>query len=188
MPIIQTALCDPIEEICETAAQCFNVMQNKLGGSVIESVVPQLLRDLKDGDKATSEASLQGLRQILALRGKEVLQALMPKLVSSSGGDGEGLGEDVVDLFQAKTFAAICEGTGKIMHFHIDVVMGAFIRTLSECERKRSTMSSDSKDSSDLINLEAAVKSAMRTILVNVEEEGLQWTMTEFVHAATTKV
>jgi hypothetical protein len=194
MPIIQTALCDPVEEICETAAQCFNVMQNKLGGSVIDSVVPQLLRDLKNGDKASSEASLQGLRQILALRGKEVLHALMPRLVSiedgtpssASGEDEEATGAGFVDLFQAKTLAAICEGTGDIMHFHVDVVMAALTRTLSQCEEKRAAVDSGSDEDAARINLEAAVKSAMRTILVNVEEEGLQWTMTEFVHAATT--
>lgn len=193
MPIIQTALCDPVEEICETAAQCFNVMQNKLGGSVIDSVVPQLLQDLKNGDKASSEASLQGLRQILALRGKEVLRALMPRLITGADSEVSAGGEDDdtveagrVDLFQAKTLAAICEGTGEIMHFHIDVVMAALTRTLSQCEERRAANESGSDEDASLINLGAAVKSAMRTILVSVGDEGLQWTMTEFVHAATT--
>ena len=191
MPIIQTALCDPAEEICEIAAQCFNVMQNKLGGNIIDSVVPQLLKDLKHGDKATSEASLQGLCQILSLRGKEVLHALMPKLISKPDSDSSHTSNDaleggIVNLFQAKTLASICVTTGGILHLHIDVLMNALTNTLAQCQMKLEFIDNLSEEhKAEVINLEAAVKSAMRTIIINVEDEGVQWTMTEFVHAAT---
>jgi len=79
--------------VCETAAQCFNVMQSKLGGSVIDTVVPLLLDDLKGLDKEKADLSLQGLCQLLVLRGRDVMQVLVPMLLAGGEGEGEEEGE-----------------------------------------------------------------------------------------------
>jgi hypothetical protein len=80
--------------VCETAAQCFNVMQSKLGGSVIDTVVPLLLDDLKGLDKEKADLSLQGLCQLLVLRGRDVMQVLVPMLLAGGEGEGEKEGEE----------------------------------------------------------------------------------------------
>ena len=182
MPIVQAALCDTLEDVCETAAQCFNVMQSKLGGSVIDTVVPLLLNDLKGNDTSKAELSLQGLCQLLALRGRDVMTVLIPKLLnsecgsgsSSSGSNGDESKKNGLNLFQATTLASISENTGDIMHHYINDIMIKLLQTLKN-------MTESGYD----VNLSNAVKSALRSIIVNCSsEEGLSWTLQEFVHCS----
>jgi HEAT repeat protein len=167
MPIVQTALCDELEDVCETAAQCFNVMQSKLGGSVIDTVVPLLLRDLNGSDEVKAELSMQGLRQLLLLRGRDVMAVLIPKLIPK---------DQSLDLFRALTLSEIAETTGDIMHHHVGDIMKCLLNTLQ--------LMTENNYDEDLSN---AVKKAMRNILVQCnDEEGLQWTLLEYVNAAVT--
>ena len=164
MPIVQTALCDELEDVCETAAQCFNVMQQKLGGSVIDTVVPLLLRDLKSGDASKAELSMQGLRQLLILRGRDVMSVLVPRLIPKDA---------PLELFHAKTISEVAETTGDIMHHHVSEIM---VRLLETLERMTETGYDE--------ELSNAVRQAMRSILVECsDEEGLQWTLVEYVTA-----
>ena len=162
-------------------------MQNKLGGSVIDTVVPLLLRDLQSGDQTKADLSMQGLRQLLALRGRDVMSVLVPKLLKTKGSSAAAAEEEEKDgiageissgkrlsLFQATTLAEISETTGDIMHHYVSEVMTCLLSTLQ-------AMTEDGYDE----ELSTAVRNAMRSVLVHCsDEEGLQWTMLEYINVA----
>ena len=78
-PTIRTALSDESEGVRSSAADAFEELHNKLGTQATEEIIPHLLDLLKASEEEKNRA-LDGLRRILASKGRAVLPAVLPKL------------------------------------------------------------------------------------------------------------
>eukprot|EP01043_Picozoa_sp_COSAG02_P009517 COSAG02_NODE_324_length_24643_cov_107.975228_6_plen_2567_part_00 len=80
IPPVQLALFDEDELVREAAAQTFGAMYRhpEFGRRALDSIVPNLLAEIGDGN----EAALDGLRQIVTVR-PSLVQTLVPKLVGA---------------------------------------------------------------------------------------------------------
>jgi hypothetical protein len=76
---VKVALCDPVPEVREAAAQAFDLLHQQLGAQAIEEILPPLLAGLKNVDNATYE--LEALKEIMAVRGNVVFPLLIPNLI-----------------------------------------------------------------------------------------------------------
>ena len=81
-PTIRSALSDESEYVRSSAADTFEMLHNKLGVQAIEEIIPHLL-DLLQASEEEKARALDGLRRILAAKGRAVLPAVLPKLTQN---------------------------------------------------------------------------------------------------------
>ena len=78
LPPLQAALVDDDETVRDAAGTALNVLFQGGAGSLVDTIVPQMLEQLQRSE--THQSALQGLRVILALR-PHTLNTLLPKLL-----------------------------------------------------------------------------------------------------------
>nr|CAB3248538.1 translational activator GCN1 [Phallusia mammillata] len=115
VPTVRKALCDPLDGVREAAATTFEHLHNTIGVQALDEILPSLLRNLKNEE--TSEYAVDGLRQIIAIKGKVVLPFIVPKLVEPpintevlaflSSVAGEALTRHLPTIMKALTTALI---------------------------------------------------------------------------------
>eukprot|EP00117_Sycon_ciliatum_P034892 scpid3464/ scgid26544/ Translational activator GCN1; GCN1-like protein 1 len=78
---VRRALCDELAKVRKAAAQTFDRLHATIGHQALQQILPPLLDMLSaDGDDAT--AALDGLQQVMAVKSKDVLPFLIPKLTA----------------------------------------------------------------------------------------------------------
>jgi len=107
---VRIALCDGEAEVRAAAAVAFDALLKAIGQRAIEEVVPALLSQLGDD----SSGALQGLRQLLNLRGKIVLPFLIPQLAAPP-----------MSASNAKALGALAEVAGQALCPKIPTILGA---------------------------------------------------------------
>ncbi|RWS09505.1 Translational activator GCN1-like protein [Dinothrombium tinctorium] len=80
VPTVTKALYDPLPEVRQAAAKTFDSLHSAVGGRALEDILPQLLNQL--GDPVTGEYTLDGLRQVMAIKSRVVLPYLVPQLTA----------------------------------------------------------------------------------------------------------
>ncbi|CAB4017482.1 eIF-2-alpha kinase activator GCN1-like, partial [Paramuricea clavata] len=80
IPTVRKALCDPLPEVRACAAQTFNNLYKTIGVKALNDIIPPLLEKLVE--PALHENTLDGLRQVMSVRSKEVLPFIIPQLIS----------------------------------------------------------------------------------------------------------
>ena len=78
VPTVTKALYDPLPEVRQAAAKTFDSLHSAVGSQALEEILPQLLKQL--GDKNVGEYTLDGLRQVMAIKSRVVLPYLVPHL------------------------------------------------------------------------------------------------------------
>jgi HEAT repeat protein len=80
VPTVTRALYDPLPEVRMAAAKTFESLHSAVGSKILDEILPKLLDLL--GDPIHGENTLDGLRQIMAIKGKVVLPYLVPQLTA----------------------------------------------------------------------------------------------------------
>ncbi|RWS30291.1 Translational activator GCN1-like protein [Leptotrombidium deliense] len=78
VPTVTKALYDPLPEVRQAAAKTFDSLHSAVGGRALEDILPHLLNQL--GDPVNGEFTLDGLRQVMAIKSRVVLPYLVPQL------------------------------------------------------------------------------------------------------------
>lgn len=107
---IRIALCDPEAEVRGASAIAFDALFKAIGQRAIEEIVPALLEKLEDD----SSNALEGLRQLLNVRGKIVLPFLIPVLTAPP-----------ITAANAKALGALASVAGKELAPRIPTILGA---------------------------------------------------------------
>ena len=82
VPAIRRALCDELCDVREAAARTFENLHDTIGITAIEGVLPPMLKKLADcDDTEEQELVVDGLKQIIAVKGRHVLPQIVPKLI-----------------------------------------------------------------------------------------------------------
>ncbi|KAK7337971.1 hypothetical protein VNO77_18565 [Canavalia gladiata] len=152
IPTIRTALCDSESEVRESAGLAFSTLYKSAGMLAIDEIVPTLLHALED-DK-TSDTALDGLKQILSVRTSAVLPHILPKLVHPP-----------LSAFNAHALGALAEVAGPGLDFHLGTVLPPLL----------SAMVSDDKE------VQTLAKEAAETVVLVIDEEGIEPLISEFV-------
>ncbi|CAH1119168.1 unnamed protein product [Phaedon cochleariae] len=82
VPTVRKALCDPLPEVRRAAARTFDSLHATVGARALDDILPALLNQLNDEDPDVVEWTLDGLRQVMAIKSRVVLPYLVPQLTA----------------------------------------------------------------------------------------------------------
>lgn len=83
VPTVRKALSDPLPEVRHAAAKTFDALHTTVGTRALDDILPSMLEGLSDPDPLVSERTLDGLRQVMAIKSRAVLPYLVPQLTST---------------------------------------------------------------------------------------------------------
>lgn len=104
---------DPSAEVRATGARAFDLLYGAVHLRAIDEILPELFALLDDPQK--SDFALDGIRQLLAIRGRAVMPYLVPKLTHPR--------------LDAKTFAYLAPIAGDSLARHLDRILPVFLET-----------------------------------------------------------
>merc|ERR1719309_648823 len=81
VPTVRKALCDSDPAVRQAAARTFDSLHSTVGGRALDDILPSMLEQLSD--PSLHENTLDGLRQIMAIKSRAVLPYLIPQLTAS---------------------------------------------------------------------------------------------------------
>uniref|UniRef100_A0A2R5LKZ7 Putative translational activator gcn1 pediculus us corporis translational activator gcn1 n=1 Tax=Ornithodoros turicata TaxID=34597 RepID=A0A2R5LKZ7_9ACAR len=82
VPTVRRALCDPLRDVRVAAARTFDALHATVGPRALDDILSPLLSQL-DGEGELAEYTLDGLRQVMAIKSRVVLPYLVPQLTQS---------------------------------------------------------------------------------------------------------
>ncbi|GFG32063.1 hypothetical protein Cfor_06845 [Coptotermes formosanus] len=82
VPTVRKALCDPLPEVRQAAAKTFDSLHSTVGVRALDDILPAMLNQLNDPDPKVAESTLDGLRQVMAIKSRVVLPYLVPQLIA----------------------------------------------------------------------------------------------------------
>ena len=169
VPALQQALCDPALEVCSQAAKAFQTLFKSVGVKAIHQIVPTLLATYGDGSGAESQLALQGLREIVKLRPRDLLEYLLPTLMVSP-----------VSVTCARALGSIMEVAGPQLHHYISTLIPALVLELSSTDAKVEALRATAADSaSDAAQLDSesvryeALKDAAAAVMGAITTDGV---------------
>ena len=129
----------------------------------MDEIVPSLLVALEfGGEKDQSrQRALNGLTGILAIRSRELLPYIIPRLIARPMTKNHG-----------EALAAVAHVTGSTIHMHFHAIIPALISELG------SMLGADDNDP----EIEEAVRQAARAVCGSVDEDGVNWLVSEIAN------
>ncbi|CAH0406720.1 unnamed protein product [Chilo suppressalis] len=121
VPTVRTALCDPLPEVRLAAARTFDSLHATIGNKALDDILPHMLRNLHHPDPLVADATLDGLKQIMAIKSRAVLPYLVPVLTAGGGGEG------AVDT---RALSALAAAAGAALGRHLPRVLPALLAAL----------------------------------------------------------
>lgn len=120
---VRTALVDTDEDVRESAAEAFDVLQSVFGRRAIEQVLPHLLTQLRTEDGA--ENALSALLTLLTddVRSNAILPNLLPTLLKYP-----------ITSFNAKALASLSEVAGSSITRRLSTILNALLDNIIVCE------------------------------------------------------
>uniref|UniRef100_A0A7G3AWK1 Putative translational activator gcn1 n=1 Tax=Lutzomyia longipalpis TaxID=7200 RepID=A0A7G3AWK1_LUTLO len=83
VPTVRRALSDPVLEVRMSAAKTFDSLHATVGNRALDDILPSMLNGLSDPDPVVVECTLDGLRQVMAIKSRVVLPYLVPQLTAT---------------------------------------------------------------------------------------------------------
>ncbi|KAF8562007.1 hypothetical protein P879_04658 [Paragonimus westermani] len=113
---IRRTLCDKLPEIRRSGARTFELLYNTLGVRLLDSILPDLLAQLDDTE--ANPYVLDGIRQLLVVKGKAVMPYLVPKLIYPT--------------VNVKVFAYLASVAGDALTRQLSRILPALLTTVSQ--------------------------------------------------------
>eukprot|EP01038_Epipyxis_sp_PR26KG_P007132 gene7132-9733_t len=134
VPALQMALCDKSIDVCAQAARAFMTLFKVVGNQAIDEVVPSLLNNLADGGD-DGELALRGLREIVSLRPRDLIEYLLPIFMTSP-----------IQIVSAKALGCVAEVTSNQMNQHYSQVIPGLVHELMITQDRVDQLSTALKD------------------------------------------
>ena len=116
VPTVRKALCDDLPEVRESAAKTFDSLHNTVGSRALDDILPPMLEQLDDAE--LHDNTLDGLRQVMAIKSRAVLPYLVPQLVAKP--------------VNTKALANLAPVAGEALHRHLSRILPALLEVLAE--------------------------------------------------------
>ena len=127
VPTVRRALCDPTPEVRAAAAKTFDSLHNTVGSRALDDILPPMLEEMTENSTKEDEASktiyentLDGLRQVMAIKARAVLPYLVPQLIAAP--------------VNTRALASLAPVSGEALHRHLPKILPALINALSNCD------------------------------------------------------
>ena len=118
VPALQAALCDPSGVVIQQAAKAFLTLFKIVGTKAIDQVVPSLLESFALGGEEANLA-LKGLRELVQLRPRDLLEYLLPTLLTSP-----------IQFVSAKALGSIADVAGNQLNYHFHTLVPSLVAEL----------------------------------------------------------
>lgn len=175
---VRTALCDVDSTVREAAAGAFNELARTIGERAIHAVVPALLATL-DEEHAAAQANgagvgadplqnaraLAGLQQVLAVRARDVLPMLVPRLVSAP-----------ITVFKFRALAAVAASAGEAMGAVVQRVVPPLVAALTGANDP----GADHTDAGIAARLDGVQGECAARTIAGIGQSGASWLGTQF--------
>jgi hypothetical protein len=121
---VKLALCDESAEVSEQAARAFMILYKTVGVTAIDEIIPVLLKSLSSADQEESEEdtssyAMRGLKEIVALKPREMLEYLLPMFLVSP-----------IQSVSAQALSSVLEVSGNYVHFHFNSLIHSIVQEL----------------------------------------------------------
>nr|XP_039274428.1 eIF-2-alpha kinase activator GCN1-like [Styela clava] len=132
LPTVRKGLCDSHPDVRTAAATTFENLHAAIGQQALEEILPDLLE--KIGDPEISEYIVDGLRQVIAVKGKVVLPFIVPKLIEPP------INTRVLSFLSAVAGESLTRHLAKILKALLSALVAVsdneetYATTLSDCE------------------------------------------------------
>ncbi|KAK7087777.1 stalled ribosome sensor GCN1-like [Littorina saxatilis] len=120
IPTVRRALCDPLPEVRQAAANTFDHLHTNIGQRALDEILPYLLQQLNDPSMA--EQALDGLQQVMSVKSRIVLPYLIPQLTAPP--------------VNTKALSLLTSVAGDALTRHLSKILPALLSSLSS---KRAT-------------------------------------------------
>lgn len=157
---LKASICDDDESVREAAAEALTLLQRKGSGDVFDQILPILLSDLEDDQSERQHRALNGLKQIIVLQGKQIIQTLFSRLTM-----------EPLTIPHLHVLNCIIPSTVKFLHYFINDMMANFMEVLYGKNDEAETPLED-------IELANALHETLHCMVVNIQTFGAQWTVT----------
>ena len=154
--IVQKALVDDNAEVRAAAAQAFEALQEKLGKTVVDSVVPGLL-----AQASSNPLALLALEELVLARA-ELFGTLLALLLAPP-----------LDAPKAQALALLAEAAGSAVYLRLGSIVGALVQAISSSNDK------ESKDGSVEV-----LETSLDRILLCADDSGVHAVMLQLMHFA----
>lgn len=143
--IVKDALVDASPSVREAAAKAFEALQDRVGKSVIDQVLPSLLTQLHSDD---SENALHALQEIMASKADVIFPILLPTLMAPP-----------IDVFKTKALSSLAAVAGSALYSRLASIINTLLQAIIDTEKNGSD--------ADV----AEVKAAFDRTLLSVEDD-----------------
>lgn len=109
--IVKEALVDPNPSVREAAAQAFDSLQESIGNSAVDEVIPQLLEMLNTSDG--SEDALSALQEIMSTKSDVIFPILIPSLLTPP--------------INGRAIGALAEAAGSALYKRLSTIINALV-------------------------------------------------------------
>merc|ERR1719495_189076 len=116
VPTVRKALCDSDPAVRQAAAKTFDSLHSTVGGRALDDILPSMLEQLSD--PSLHENTLDGLRQIMAIKSRAVLPYLIPQLTASP--------------VNTKALSILASVAGEALNKHLAKILPALLTSLAE--------------------------------------------------------
>lgn len=161
VPALQEALCDDSEHVRSLASQAFHALMKAIGGHAIETVVPILLTQISENfdesDPTKEISALRGLRSIVNLKPRDLLEYLLPILTKHP-----------IQPASSHILGVVCQSASASIHYHFSTLIPLLIQELVQ-------VAGDESNRSSFISLRASVA----LIVGSTSSSGLNFLVSE---------
>lgn len=109
--IVKEALVDPNPSVREAAAQAFDSLQESIGNSAVDEVIPQLLEMLNSSDD--SEDALSALQEIMSTKSDIIFPILIPSLLTPP--------------INGRAIGALAQAAGSALYKRLSTIINALV-------------------------------------------------------------
>ena len=126
VPTVRKALCDETPEVRLAAAKTFESLHNTVGSRALDDILPQMLEQLTSSEVKDEESenirenTLDGLRQVMAIKARAVLPYLVPQLIAPP--------------VNMKAIASVAPVAGDALHRHLAKILPAILQALADSQ------------------------------------------------------
>lgn len=120
VPTVRKALSDPLPEVRKAAAKTFESLHNTVGSRALDDILPSMLNGLSDPDPEVAENTLDGLRQVMAIKSRVVLPYLVPQLTAQP--------------VNTKALSILAAVAGESLTKYLQKILPALLQALSEAQ------------------------------------------------------
>lgn len=157
---LKVSICDENEYVRAAAAEALTELQRRGSGDTFDAILPILLGDLESSDPTRQHRALNGLKQIILLQGRPVINTLFMRLTTRP-----------YTVSHLTVLQQIIPSTSKFLHFFLGDAANEFLEVMYGKNDENETPM-ENRD------IATALHETLCCMAEYIQTFGVQWTLT----------